>query len=378
MEAAMAATTAVSKTDEGKPISMDVDAGEEAEEAGQTDPGQISTELLDMSDDELIAEQSNQGVHNTTATAGTTEMMKSAISAHQTTVSKEVGEGEYTPCDLFGRKNLNKSVEGEGDQACQAPTLTTAKEKIECHVPKNSSDPACQAQRLKRGKSQNQVYQERLKATLEKLAKKQEEDRCPAVSETYTAISNWRRNQFMTPTLTGGDLEKPVFVGSFHEGADGRTNLVRVVADFGRKTVTSCSFSPETLKCFCCIDPKPCAGEGSGGKRVVFVASCQCFPPFVKVKDGKGDCLKVVRVEDGSLAEIMHALRKVLGGARISQGSVVVLGSLSELGRIGLQSYAAQLNKVSSELKAGFGNAVEVVPFVPIPMSGCGPDKGCR
>ena len=86
---------------------------------------------------------------------------------------------------------------------------------------------------------------------------------------------------------------------------------------------------------------------GRHAKRIVFVLACHNFPPLVKQggesTEGK-DCLKVIRVEGGGLAELVAAMKTALGGARVPLGTIVLLGSLAELGRVGLEAYAAQLH----------------------------------
>lgn len=81
---------------------------------------------------------------------------------------------------------------------------------------------------------------------------------------------------------------------------------------------------------------------------VVIIGSDQCFPPYVLPRPSGGDCLRIVRVEDGSLDEVVSVLKDVLrnyarpaGG--LPHGSLILLSSLSQLSRVGLQSYVEEL-----------------------------------
>ncbi len=54
----------------------------------------------------------------------------------------------------------------------------------------------------------------------------------------------------------------------------------------------------------------------------------------------------------------------------------MLVGSLSHLGARGLDSYAGELCGTISSLIGKVGPAVEVVPFVPVPVAGIGGGGG--
>jgi len=112
------------------------------------------------------------------------------------------------------------------------------------------------------------------------------------------------------------------------------------------------------------------AGEG---RPVVVILADQNFPAILPVSSG--DCAIVVRIEDGTLADLdaaftdrFRAFLKPHGS--LTPGSVVLYGSLSHLRACGIQEYAEGLVKTYVSLAAKVGGGVDVVPLVPVPMHG--------
>jgi hypothetical protein len=83
-------------------------------------------------------------------------------------------------------------------------------------------------------------------------------------------------------------------------------------------------------------------------------------------------CPVIISVEGGWLSEIGDAFVASLGdnftGHHVPEGSVVLLGSLSDLMSQGPQGHAKCLCAEVRRLNGLFHNSVTVVPFVPIPM----------
>jgi hypothetical protein len=90
------------------------------------------------------------------------------------------------------------------------------------------------------------------------------------------------------------------------------------------------------------------------------------------VEDG-GKCLKIIRIENGKLSELVRKFIETTGGG-LPPGSVVLLGSLAELGATGIEAYANEVCRARSALLAGRGRDLIVVPFLPLPLDGhCSP-----
>ena len=63
---------------------------------------------------------------------------------------------------------------------------------------------------------------------------------------------------------------------------------------------------------------------GRGGKQIVIVAADQSFPACVPSTDSR-ECIRVVRVEDGSLQEVIHALADAIGQSKLGTGTIIAL-----------------------------------------------------
>ncbi len=129
------------------------------------------------------------------------------------------------------------------------------------------------------------------------------------------------------------------------------------------------------LSCLSC-DKLHCIKETiNNSNPLVVVLTDQAFPPILPAKENK--CVVVIRVEDGYLSEIENSFRDIFAeflrpNGSLPNGSVIMIGSLSHLGTRGLGGYATDLVSCISSLVAMVGAGTEVVPAVPVPISGLG------
>jgi hypothetical protein len=120
----------------------------------------------------------------------------------------------------------------------------------------------------------------------------------------------------------------------------------------------SASVEPEGLDCLVC-EKKHNIGESiEVGSPVAVVVSDQNFPPVLPTEDG--NCVVVIRVEDGRLFEIKNVFKDIFKkflapSGRLPVGSVVLVGSLAHLARFGLESYTTDLVKTISSTRALVG-----------------------
>jgi hypothetical protein len=129
------------------------------------------------------------------------------------------------------------------------------------------------------------------------------------------------------------------------------------------------------LQCLACETGHSYRDSIGAGIPIVLVLSDQAFPAILPASDG--NCIVIVRVEDGLLSEIDSAFSDLFAeflipGGGLPRGSLIMIGSLSHLGTRGLDSYAGDLCGTISSLSARAGPSVEVVPFVPVPVAGIG------
>ena len=106
----------------------------------------------------------------------------------------------------------------------------------------------------------------------------------------------------------------------------------------------------------------------SGGP-VVLVGSDQCFPACLPAVDG-AECIRVVRVENGSLLEVTHALADAIGNNPIHSTTVFMLGSVTHLSTTGTQQYITDWVRSRWWLKNRFGEKCMVLPLMPVPVMG--------
>jgi hypothetical protein len=104
------------------------------------------------------------------------------------------------------------------------------------------------------------------------------------------------------------------------------------------------------------------------GKPIVVVAADQHFPPNLPT-DGEGECIRILRVENGSLAEIARELTLAAPADGMVPGSLVFLGAPAQLAVVSVEFYAAEWKKARCFIKADLGDVL-VLPLLPISAAG--------
>jgi hypothetical protein len=102
---------------------------------------------------------------------------------------------------------------------------------------------------------------------------------------------------------------------------------------------------------------------------VAFILADQNFPPSLPV-EGEGECLKVFRVEDATLHELVTTFLEATRGFIVPAGSVVTLSSASHLAWVGAAAYAQEYVAARGRLRASFRKGIEVVHGVPLLVGG--------
>jgi hypothetical protein len=99
---------------------------------------------------------------------------------------------------------------------------------------------------------------------------------------------------------------------------------------------------------------------------VAFILSDQNFPPSLPV-EMEGECLKVMRVEDGTLQELVTTFLEATRGFVVPAGSVVAIASASHLAWVGAAAYAQELVNAIHRLRAAFRGGDRGGPWRAIP-----------
>jgi hypothetical protein len=126
----------------------------------------------------------------------------------------------------------------------------------------------------------------------------------------------------------------------------------------------SMSFDPCNFVCVSCdkehkiIDDSP----------MVFCFSDQNFVPFVATANNR--CMNIVRLENATLSELVEFAKEVLCTVRIPDGSVLLFGSGSQLGRCGTTIYASEWMSVVAQVTSTW-RGIHVCPLIPLIVSAC-------
>jgi hypothetical protein len=101
---------------------------------------------------------------------------------------------------------------------------------------------------------------------------------------------------------------------------------------------------------------------GGGGGEVGSLAShpsastwlTNVSPPVLP-STGGGDSLAIIRTESGTLDKLVSAFLDLVRDYEVPVGTVVVISSLTHLGRVGTAVYAWDLFKALTRLREGYG-----------------------
>jgi len=171
-----------------------------------------------------------------------------------------------------------------------------------------------------------------------------------------------------SPNLNGTASSFLSETGSFFNKNDSRMNLVALRTSYSSKLAVSFSFDPITLSCLGCQNRHKIFAKGEGNGVDVFVLSDQNFPPIAAAESG--NCLKIIRVENGTLMELANTLIDVASAASLGVGSLILLTSATMLADVGMAGYAEEFVRVSRTLLSCFGGKVLVRHVPPILLNG--------
>jgi hypothetical protein len=178
-------------------------------------------------------------------------------------------------------------------------------------------------------------------------------------------------------TDNGAAVSKVETIGSFANPGDKRHNHTMHRYDFNNIRNLSTSFNTSTLTCTTCQGEHTVLRREIDGADVgmdtppVFVLSDQNFPPMVPAGgEGDGECLKVIQVEHGSLAELVDVFLEITKGFSIPAGTILVMASASSMAMYGTADYAKEFVKANIKLRETFSGGVRVVHGVPFLIGG--------
>jgi len=181
----------------------------------------------------------------------------------------------------------------------------------------------------------------------------------------YLANKHCTRIRNGAPSIHDGSDIFRVETGSFFNPGDNRHEQCWMVFDNINKWNVSYSFDPVSLLCQCC-------GKGNVNKKTAYVLSDQNFPACLPSCGQGGACLKIIRIEGGSLSDLASLFVANFKGNKIPAGSVIMLGSATYLATVGLSGYAEEFIDAALKIGAMIDKSCVVTSVPMIMLNGCG------
>jgi hypothetical protein len=110
------------------------------------------------------------------------------------------------------------------------------------------------------------------------------------------------------------------------------------------KRIASVSFDPVSGRCYTCLNGEHRAWMGRDGGPICVVLSDQHFPANIPA-DSAGECMRILRIENGSLTEIADELLRLVPKKGIPKGTGILYGSISHMGVVSAERYAMDWEK---------------------------------
>ena len=246
--------------------------------------------------------------------------------------------------------------------------LTGSRSMVNLHMPEESTP----AEKILRSESSMALVEMRGETSIDPDNDKVKlDDNAPKMSSTYYQCRVGRDANFRDRAVeianirelghvVGGEVSR---VGSF-EKESGLLEMCFVGSRVLRGTDVSnqnisLTFDPSTMKCICC--PREHSIFMSGKAMCICVAD-QNF--VSNIAAGK-NCVSMVRLEGGNLGELTDLVIELFENQKFPPGSVICLGSVSHLHKVGLMVYAMDWNKCLDTLTKRIGG-IQVCPLIPV------------
>jgi len=164
----------------------------------------------------------------------------------------------------------------------------------------------------------------------------------------------------------------PVPVGTLNPPGDREVLRTFHAARAKRGTDTvnqsvSMSIDPSTSTCLSCAVEHPILD--SAGRPIIIALCDQNFVP-VWPGNGCGSCISIIRIDNANLHELVDMLLEIFDRQGLPDGSIVLMGTVSHLHRVGAGIYAREWTQVVGRVGRRWPN-VRVGPLVPIIREDC-------
>ena len=195
------------------------------------------------------------------------------------------------------------------------------------------------------------------------------------ISRVYNMVRAAKLSAMPSRNLSSAGTLPLSPVGSLVDHKDARSSRSFTVNRFIARRNISASFDLETMKCITCqLKPNHIVLYKERNEQLnmnhypaIFIICDQSFPANLPT-GGEGECLKIIRVEDGSLDELTSVFLETIRPFTVPAGSVVLLHSLSHLAWVGAAAYTEDLVQSLQRITSG----VSGIHGVPLLCSGSG------
>ena len=196
---------------------------------------------------------------------------------------------------------------------------------------------------------------------------------------TYEAVNLANKKRLSAPYLQSGEAavdDHQEAEGDFFSTGDGRVRLMYMDCNLPRKRNIAYSFNPWELLCTGCraFNSHPVMGARQGSRdgragREVIILSDQTYPPATPSSSELG-CIRIIRLEHGSIPDLCGALLDLLNGRVLNPGSIVLIFSATHLAQVGLTAYVTDLVAAKRRLYSSVGKDVYFAAAPPLLITG--------
>ena len=198
------------------------------------------------------------------------------------------------------------------------------------------------------------------------------------ISGAYRAIQAARRADMSARHLANNTVTPLAPQNNLLTSQDLRSNCCFHVNSYEKKRNITAYFDTGTLRCSSCtIKPGHPVLEKSSSKwrsnyncPAVFILADQSFPASLPT-GGAGECLHILVLKDGSLADLTDIFLDTLKPFCVPAGSVVLLHSLSHLAWVGPAAYTEDLVRARQRICGTYRTGILVLHGLPLPLGGC-------
>ena len=192
----------------------------------------------------------------------------------------------------------------------------------------------------------------------------------------YYTIRASRKSNAAITTLDGRAVQQ-LHTGSFDSANDGRLEKTNMRYSYDNTQNISASFNMDSLSCNTCLEMTEHVAlyrevedeDMASLTPVCFFLTDQNFPPCIPV-EAYGECIKILRIEDGTLKELTNAFTEVVLGFSIPAGSTVAISSLTHLAKVGPVAYTEDYCNAVKQIRDCYANGMRIIHGIPLNI-GC-------